>query len=183
MIKKRKIQLMLTIIVSAFLIAAIFGIKESFASMKLETPTVKNSFTAMEKNIPSINENVTPDPENNDNIIEKKDVTVTNTNDFDVYVRAIVVASWQDADGNILAVTPVEGTDYSIAYSSDWNKKDDGFYYYKSILGKGQTTMPLITLCKPLKNSPVTGYTLSVNIISQTVQSVVDNGDLPFDNQ
>lgn len=173
---------MLTIFVSAFLIAAIFVIKESFASMKLETSTVKNSFTAMEKSVPSINENITPDPENNDYIIEKKDVTVTNTNDFDVYVRAMVVTSWQDADGNLLAVTPVEGTDYNITYSSDWNKKDDGFYYYKSILGKGQTTTPLITLCKPLKNSPVNGYTLSINIISQTVQSVVDNGELPFEN-
>ena len=181
MIRTKKFQLLLTVFVSAFLTVTIFSIKESFASIKMETATVKNSFTAMENSIPSINETVTPDPGNNVYIIEKKDVTVTNTNNFDVYVRAMVIASWQDADGNVLAVTPLEGTDFSISYSTDWNKKDDGFYYYNSVLGKGNTTTPLITECKPLTKAPVNSYTLNVNIISQTVQSVTDNGELPFE--
>ncbi len=182
MIKAKKIQLLLTIFVSAFLIVTISGIKNTFAALKMETATVKNSFTPMKSSIPTINENVTPNPDNNNYIIEKNDVTVTNTNDFDVYVRAMVIASWQDADGNVLAVTPVEGIDYNISYSTDWNKGDDGFNYYKSILRKGEITSPLLTACTPLKNAPVNGYTLSINIISQTVQSAIDNGELPFPN-
>lgn len=171
---------MLALVVSAFFVLITFGIQNTYAALQMKSETVKNSFSAMENNAPKINEDVLG--YDNNHINEKKNVTVTNTNEFSVRVRAIIVASWQDANGNTLAVTPVEGTDYSIEYGNDWENKD-GFYYYKNVLKKGETTTALISECKPLKAAPVEGYTLSINIVSQTIQSKIDNGKLPFGDQ
>lgn len=177
MTKARRKQSMLALVVSAFFVLITFGIQNTYAALQMKSETVENSFSPMENKAPQINENVS----GNDNYItEKKDVTVTNNNEFSVRVRAIIIASWQHANGNTLAVTPVEGTDYSIEYGNDWENKD-GFYYYKDVLKKGETTTELISECKPLKAAPVEGYTLSINIVSQTIQSKIDN--LPFGDQ
>lgn len=180
MIKTRKKQLLLTLFVSVSLISLVFGTQGAYAALKMETPTVKNSFEPMENVKPTINETF---DKNNDDVLEKKDVTVTNNNEFDVYVRAKVVVSWQDANGNTLAVTPLEGTDYTAEYGTDWTKKADGYYYYNSILPKGGTTTNLLTDCKQTKKAPRDGYTLSVNIITQTEQTINDDGEgeLPFE--
>ena len=186
MTKARRKQSMLALVVSAFFVLITFGIQNTYAALQMKSETVEkksktveNSFSPMENKAPQINEIVS----GNDNYItEKKDVTVTNNNDFSVKVRAIIIASWQDANGNTLAVTPVEGTDYSIEYGNDWENKD-GFYYYKTVLKKGEMTSALISECKPLKAAPVEGYTLSINIVSQTIQSKIDNRKLPFGDQ
>lgn len=176
MTKIRKKQLMLGLFVSAFFVLITLGIRNTHAALQMKSETVENSFVAMDNKAPQIKEAVS----GNDNYItEKKNVTVTNNNDFSVRVRAIIIASWQDANGNTLAVTPAEGIDYSIEYGDDWTKNGE-FYYYENILGKGETTAPLISECKPLNAAPVDGYTLSINIVSQTVQSEIDNGELPF---
>lgn len=179
MTKARRKQSMLALVVSAFFVLITFGIQNTYAALQMKSETVKNSFSAMENKAPQINEDVSF---NNNYITEKKNVTVTNTNEFSVRVRAIIVASWQDANGNTLAVTPVEGTDYSIEYGSEWKMKD-GFYYYNTVLKTGETTTALISECKPLRAAPVEGYTLSINIVSQTIQSKIDNGKLPFGDQ
>ncbi len=182
MTKTRKKQLLLISFVSALFVLVVLGTKTTFAALKIESATVKNSFTAMENSIPLINETVIPDPNQSEYILEKNNVTITNNNDFEVCVRAMVIASWQDSNGDTLASLPTEGTDFQITYGSEWEKKSDGFYYYKSVLAKGETTPPLLTGCKPLKAAPVDGYTLSLNIVSQTVQSEIDNGEIPFDD-
>ena len=111
MTKARRKQSMLALVVSAFFVLITFGIQNTYAALQMKSETVENSFSPMENKAPQINEIVS----GNDNYItEKKNVTVTNNNEFSVRVRAIIVASWQDANGNTLAVTPVEGTDYSI---------------------------------------------------------------------
>lgn len=180
MTKARRKQSMLALVVSAFFVLITFGIQNTYAALQMKSETVKNSFSPMENKAPQINEDVLVNE--NNYIIEKKNVTVTNNNDFSVKVRAIIIASWQDDNGNTLAVTPVEGTDYSIEYGNDWENKD-GFYYYKTVLKKGETTAALISECKPLKAAPVEGYTLSINIVSQTIQSKIDNEKLPFGDQ
>lgn len=182
MIRTRTKQILLTLSVSALLLLIVIGINSTYAALKMESGTVRNSFVPMEDTPPSVSENVTPDPDQDGYILEKNDVTVTNPNDFEVNVRAMVIASWQDADGNILAVSPTEGTDYRITYGSGWEKRDDGYYYYSDVLGKDETTLPLLTACQPLKSAPLNGYTLCVDIISQIVQSEIDNGTLPFAN-
>ena len=142
MIKTRKKQLLLILFVSASLISLVFGTQGAYAALKMETPTVKNSCEPMENLKPTINETFV---KNNDDVLEKKDVTVTNNNEFDVYVRAKVIVSWQDANGNTLAVTPLEGTDYTVEYGTDWTKKADGYYYYNKPLGDGQSTTDLLS--------------------------------------
>lgn len=177
MTKTRRKQIMLALIMSAFFVIISFGIQKTYAALQMKSETVENSFSPMESITPKINEDVLVNE--NNYIIEKKNVTVTNTNEFSVKVRAIIIASWQDTNGNTLAVTPVAGTDYSIECGSDWEKKD-GFYYYKTVLNKGETTTALISECKPLNEAPVEGYTLSINIVSQAIQSEIDDGELPF---
>lgn len=52
----------------------------------------------------------------------------------------------------------------------DWNS-DDGYYYYKKRVESSGRTSNLINLCYPLENGP-DGYTLSVEIIAQTIQAI-----------
>lgn len=102
----------------------------------------------------------------------KSDVKVYNTGDTDAYMRAKVVVTWQDGNGNVLAVMPVAGTDYSITYNNtDWDVSDKGFYYHKTPVKAGDPTAVLITSCTQLQDAPEEGYYLSVEILSQAIQA------------
>ena len=92
--------------------------------------------------------------------------------EYSCYVRAAVLITWIDEDGNRLAQTPVEGVDYSISYGSEnWGQKEDGFWYYKTPVAG--TTGILINECRQLRDEP--GYRLCVEIFSQTVQAAPVN--------
>ena len=112
--------------------------------------------------------------------------------DYPVYVRAEIVITWQKKDDTGYTVyftkpnqaTPIyeeeqiagyEG-DYIIDLNlTDWELRSDGFYYYKypvyPVKGGGETTN-LINMCKQVSPAPAEGYTLSVEIIVQTVQAI-----------
>ena len=102
----------------------------------------------------------------------KNDVTVKNTGTVGSYIRAAVVVTWQDADGNVYGEAPVVGTDYRIVWSLEgWTGKSDGFYYYKTVVDPGASTGVLFTGCKPLKAAPAAGYTLHVEILASSIQA------------
>ena len=114
----------------------------------------------------------------------KENVAVEIIGDMEVYVRASVLVSWKDANGNILATAPVENADYqmSMGESSNWFKASDGFYYYKlPVRGTksvdangavtGTSTEILIEKCEVLKAAPKEGYHLAVDILSQVIQA------------
>lgn len=65
----------------------------------------------------------------------KSNIVMTNTGNCDAYFRAIIIANWCDADGDIVA--PWTG---SITTGSGWvyNTKD-GYYYYTSAVEPGDT--------------------------------------------
>lgn len=129
---------------------------------------------------------------------EKKEVSLKNTGDIDAYIRAAVVVTWQDKDGNIYGQMPVAcstsgckhetcGADYEIRYclgdsgNGGWLKASDGFYYWtKPVLSEKDDTTEnksqcktgvLISMCKPLKAAPVDGYYLNVEILGSGIQS------------
>lgn len=107
----------------------------------------------------------------------KKNVKIKNTGDTEAWIRAAVVITWQDANGNVYgSVQPVAGTDkdYTITYdlSNGWVKGDDGFYYWTKPVAPNDLTGELITKCEP--KSPSTapeGYALTVEIIGSGIQS------------
>ena len=97
---------------------------------------------------------------------EKTDVKVTNTGDVDAYIRAKVVVTWQNNDGEVLSVLPKAGEDYEIIYTaSDWDTAaSDGYFYYTKAVHPDDDTSQLIQSCKPLKKAPSEGYSLHVEL-------------------
>ena len=110
---------------------------------------------------------------------EKKDVSIKNTGDTAAYIRAAVIVTWQNADGEVLGQKPVEGTDYSITYNLNaqtapkgkWVKNGD-YYYWNQPVAAGENTGILINEIKLEDGiTPPTGYFLCVEIIASGIQS------------
>lgn len=144
----------------------------TIAYMFLDTNPVTNTFTAATEASPQIVERVVD--------LTKHEVKVNvGKSGYAVYVRAKVVINWTNADGAVLAVTPpVEDQDYTIVYNPDgaW-QYSDGFWYYKEPISSGETKQ-LISECTVIGKAPIAGYTLQVDILTQTIQAAgtTDNG-------
>lgn len=108
----------------------------------------------------------------------KSDVKIKNTSDIPVYIRAYIVVTWKDADGNVYGQKPVQGADkdYTMEIPSDtaWVTGSDGYYYYTSPVAVDGSTGTLISECKPVEGRAPNGYNLSVEIIAEAIQSVPD---------
>lgn len=100
----------------------------------------------------------------------KSNVTVENTGEYDAYIRAVVVVTWQNQDGDVYPATPVAGRDYTISYGGGWQPVD-GFYYYKGVVGADGETSNLIDTCKPIGKAPEEGYDLNVEILASAIQA------------
>ena len=99
----------------------------------------------------------------------------SDTGDVDAYIRAAVVVTWKDADGNVYGQKPVEDRDYylEIKENTDWIlSTTDGYYYHKSPVEPGESTSILIESCglKAGVTSP-SDYYLSVEIVAEAIQA------------
>lgn len=134
---------------------------------------IKNSGNVVNAFSPA--ESVTPEiMETFDGNTVKKDVYFkVGETDYPVYVRAAIVFTWQQKDGTVYFSQPTEGIDYTLYLNStDWEKGSDGFYYFnKSVKSDGETSV-FIKSCEQIKEAPDDDYTLSVEIIVQTVQAI-----------
>lgn len=124
----------------------------------------------------------------------KSNVTIKNTGDVSAYIRAAVVITWRDEDGNVYGQVPVAcetpgcdhesescNADYLITYfdgNSGWVQRDsDGFYYYIQPVEAGDSTEALIESCEALRELVIgegddqVTYRLSVEIIGSAVQA------------
>ena len=104
---------------------------------------------------------------------QKTNVKIKNTGGTDAYIRAQVVITWQNADGDVWGVNPVEGTDYQISWTkSGWLKASDGLYYYTSPVAPNGATGVLFTNCAPVEgHEPAEGYYLAVEVLGSGIQS------------
>lgn len=114
----------------------------------------------------------------------KSNVKIQNTGTTSAYIRAAVVITWQDKDGNVYGKVPVANTDYTISYklTDGWEKAADGFYYWKKPVPADDPatealenlTGELITECKLKEGvtAPAEGYYLTVEIIGSGIQSM-----------
>lgn len=105
----------------------------------------------------------------------KSDVKIKNTSDIPVYIRASIIVTWKDSDGNVYGQLPVAGTDYTMDIATDGWVLKDGYYYCTSPVAVGDTTGTLINKCvvSATAEKP-NGYDLSVEIIAEAIQSQPD---------
>lgn len=156
---KKKVSLLL---VSLVLIAAI-AVGSTVAFIATSTNSITNTFNPA---------NVTIDIDEKFENGVKTDVQVKNTGNTDAFIRAQIVVTWKDTNGNVSATKPVLGTDYTMTLNeADWFQGTDGFYYCtKSVAPNGGSTPVLIEKCEKT-GTPPDGYDLSVEIIASGIQS------------
>lgn len=122
----------------------------------------------------------------------KTNVQIKNTGDTDAWIRAYVVITWQDAQGNVYGQMPKIGIGCAqescnehhchISYNeydkdtktNAWKRGNDGFWYCMSEVEAGKESPILINTCSSVGNSPDTKYHLNVEIIGSGIQSVPD---------
>ena len=155
--KLNKKSLVLLVCVTLLLAFTVSG---TVAFLADNSGPVVNEFTPV---------NVTPSVTESFDHKVKEHVQIKNNGNIDAYIRAMVIITWQDANGNVYPQLPKETTDYTISYGSDWNKSGD-FYYYNKAVEPGKLTTDLIVSCSP-KNTEPSGYTLHVEILAQSIQA------------
>ena len=99
----------------------------------------------------------------------KSNVKIQNTGDIPAYIRARIVVTWKDANGNVSAV-PVKDSDYTMTMGTGWTKGTDGYWYCNTAVDAGGETPVLITKCEKKGNAPK-DYNLSVEILADAIQS------------
>ena len=138
-----KRKLLLLAAVAVMLLAGVGG---TVAYLVAQTDPVVNTFEATHVEI-SVDDGV-----------------VTNNGSIDAYVRAAVVVTWQDANGNVHAQMP----NYTVNAGSGWDQQSDGFYYYENPLSPEDSTSKLTVNCG--ETGP-DGYVLAVEILAQGIQA------------
>ena len=177
----RKMKLLAVLLLVAALASIVIGVVYAYLSAPGEDP-VRNSMVAAPDPTISIQETFTTNGQNN---LVKQNVSVNVGNPgYAVYVRALIVVSWKDKDGNAYWEGPDEGDYHMTLDLSQWFKEGE-FYYLRPQMVQGMAGYPntpiLITECYQVGEPPVPGYTLHVEIFAQTIQAVgtTDEGDVP----
>lgn len=100
----------------------------------------------------------------------KSNVMIQNTGNVDAYVRAVVVATFVDADGKVLAISPEEGVDYTVEWATNgWTLGSDGFWYYAEPVAPSAFTSNLIETAA-LITSPEQ-FALNLQIVATAIQA------------
>lgn len=156
--RNKKNTVLAVLMIALLLLGAVGG---TLAYLKTQTDTVTNVFEPAK--VPS-------EVEENFDGSTKSNVTIRNNGNVPAYIRADIVVTWKDSDGNIYPKNPVAGTDYTISLGSDWEEVG-GFYYYKNTVEAGKTTTNLIVSCSPVEGKAPDGYSLNVEILGQAIQA------------
>lgn len=103
----------------------------------------------------------------------KSKVSIRNTGDTEAYIRVKLVFTWKDANGNVSA-QPVTAADYDLKLSMDGWFEKDGYYYAKAPvapIAPDNKTPVLIEKCTEVTANAPDGYTLSLEILADAIQS------------
>ena len=122
----------------------------------------------------------------------KENATIKNTGEVDSFLRARIIVTWQNDNGEVYPEVPVLDTDYTMSNGANWQKVDVGnsfYYYYKKIAAPGQPAVTqgtnkeivygtgvtaddmLIIRAEVKKEAPAAGYTLHIEILGQAIQA------------
>lgn len=100
----------------------------------------------------------------------KTKVSIENTGDTEAYIRVKLVFTWKDKDGNVSA-QPVKTGDYTLELKEDGWFEKDGYYYAKAPVAPKDNTPVLIEKCTEVAANAPDGYTLSLEILADAIQS------------
>lgn len=145
--RKRPILLILCLVLTATL-----SVGATLAYYAVSSTPVINTFSAGSAG-------ARIDEEIDDNV--KKAITVTNTGDSPVFVRVRLVGYWENADGTIAAK---DAPNLTFDLGSGW-KPNDGYYYYTSPVGAGQSTSDLLGSNLAMEAGQV------IEVLADTVQA------------
>lgn len=149
------------VVLASVLVLAIGLVGTTLAWLSTDTTPITNTFTPSETT-------VTVDEEPGET---KNNVKVTNTGDISAYIRATVVFTWQDKDGNVYAQAPVKEKDYTLTWTmEDWVESGN-YYYYTKAVAAGASTGVLFTNCAPKAGQAPDGYQLCVEILAESIQA------------
>lgn len=149
------------VILSVLLIALMAaGIGTTAAYLSDKTQTVVNVFH------PGA---VPPEITEDFNGIVKENVRVKNQGNVACFLRAVVIVSWKDEEGNLASKVPVNGVDYTLDLSGEGWKNQGGYHYCLTPVAPGAESPVLIRKAEQL--SYPEGYTLVVEILAQTIQA------------
>lgn len=137
-------------------IITIFGVSSAIAYFS-DSDTRNNSLIIGENEI-TVEESF---PHPSDPSEFEKVVTIKNTGNVSCYIRALVEFDQGDI-GNLYEMD---------INTTDWTEKQsDGYYYYKKEVAPGETTIPLMTTVKQVKEGTVESD-FSINVKSDSIQS------------
>ena len=162
--KNNRKATLVVVLVAVILAASVGG---TLAYLATKTDALENIFQPV-KVTSKVEETMSSDG------LTKSDVAIKNTGDIPAYLRAAVVITWQNDEGNVLGKLPEAGVDYTITYptSSKWTaKQSDGFYYYTESVASQNTTEELIDSITVNKVAPESGYKLHVEVIGSAIQA------------
>lgn len=145
--RKRPILLILCLVLTATL-----SVGATLAYYAVSSAPVINTFSAGSAGaeiIETVNQNV------------KEAITVKNTGDSPVFVRVRLVGYWENADGTIAAK---DAPNLTFDLGSGWKPKD-GYYYYTSPVGAGQSTSDLLDTNIEMEIGQV------IEVLADTVQA------------
>lgn len=149
-----------TLMLLALALVVVCAIGGTIAYFTAQTPEVKNTFTAAGAPTPEIEE--TFDGTTKSNV----KVRLGTDGSGSYFIRAAIVFTVQNEDGETIAYAPRAGVDYKIEYGLDWTEGADGYWYYPSPVAPGGETTDLIVSCT--NKCP---EHLVVDIIAQTIQA------------
>lgn len=147
------------LIVAAVLLVLSAAIGTTLGYLHAAAEAVENTFTVAGGPKPVIEEEFDG--------TTKSNVRVRIDGGCAAYVRAAVVFTLQDGDGNILGKVPAAGVEYSVSYGSGWERKPDGYWYYMGVVNDGESTGNLIESCTTMCGE----YSLVVDIAAQAIQA------------
>lgn len=161
--KRRPKKHFKTFIIAVSLVLLIFGaIGGVLAYLSASTESLNNNFEYTY---------VTCQVEEQFDANTKSNVTVKNTGNIPAYIRASVIITWKDAEGNVYGKTPTPEKDYTISFSDNWTKNGD-YFYCNLPVAPNSSAPALIEECTEISaNRPADGYALSVEIIADAIQS------------
>lgn len=160
--RRRKTKSKVSLLLASLLVILSMTVFGSLSYL-ISSSSVTNTFTPG---------TVTPGVEEEFDGTTKENVKIRNEGNSPAYIRAAIVISWVNEDGDILAVAPVsegDNANYQISLNtSDWIKIGE-YYYHVNPVDAEEATAVLINRCSPIANK-VDGY-LSVEILAQSIQT------------
>lgn len=152
------------LLLTAAVLILVCGVGGTLAYLITQTAPVTNTFT------PAYVTSQVIEPDWTNGNTEKKNVTIKNAGNVSAYIRAAIVITWKDADGNTMPTVPALGTDYTLNINTtDWSQSG-GYYYYKDKVAAGGSTTNLIIKCES-KGTYTDGRSLCVEVIGSAIQA------------